>query len=133
MSVREHDEQITTELQQLRKLSEKVKVSREVANFLQKCENSGDMNWEDAVLHEHIKIFENHHGNEVIEINPDAQCMLQYSPFELARILVLGYEIEQSPEELIYEYYQASTWVQEKDAVLFVLETLDIKIKGVND
>ncbi|MEK5334412.1 hypothetical protein [Lysinibacillus sp. FSL W8-0992] len=124
----------------------KVKVSREVANFFEKCKNSGDINWEDAVLHEHIKIFESHHTKEAVEINPDALCMLQYSPFELARILVLGYEIEQTPEEKILATYQRQqTQCDINDicdkrartayanAIVYTLDTLGIKIKGINE
>ncbi|MCS5499829.1 hypothetical protein NY607_01760 [Lysinibacillus sp. A4] len=128
-------------------MAEKVKVSREVANFFEKCKNSGDVNWEDAVLHEHIKIFESHHKKEAVVINPDALCMLQYSPFELARILVLDYEIEETPEEKIAANYLDKKRKCEESpepfdveweigfmaGIRYVLDNLNIKIKGINE
>lgn len=117
---------------------EKVKVSRKVANFLEKCKNSGDINWEDAVLHEHIKIFESQHKQEAVEINPNALCMLQYSPFELARILVLGHEIEETPKEKALAYYNSFDYTPlgeatEKMVIRKFLKLAEIKFEGINE
>lgn len=51
----------------------------------------------------------------------------------LIKALYVGYEIGKTPEERIFEYYQDAQWVQMKDAIIFVLETLDVQIKGVNE
>ncbi|MEK5070822.1 hypothetical protein [Sporosarcina sp. FSL K6-1508] len=136
MSVREHDEQITTELQQLRKSIEKVKVSREVADFVKAYENNvaSCNGWEDDFIYQHsqswIEGFE--------KSKEESLCMKNISPFELSCILVKGYEVEQTPEENLLDYYNAPEanvirYEEKTRIVEITLEILGIKIKGVNE
>jgi hypothetical protein len=53
----------------------------------------------------------------------------------LIRALYIGYEVEQTPEDKVREYYEAhnNTHTYTRKAIAHVLNLLDIKIKGVND
>lgn len=137
MSVREHDEQIITELQQLRKSSEKVKVSREVADFIEGYEEhvNGSANWKDNLIAEHSRSWLNCFEG----LKDEAECMRGITPFELAVILINGYEVEQTPEEKLSEFYRGrvnSPNDYEREyayGIEFTLRSLGIKIKGVNE
>ena len=122
-------------------MAEKAKVSREVAEFLKSCENSGVMYWEDDLLVEHTASFVGNH----VAIKDEARCLCKYSPIELAKILINGYEIEQTPEEKLVERFQYCEqrwgWHQDDEtemratanAIKETLNTLGIKIKGINE
>lgn len=77
---------------------EKIKVSKEVAAFLERAKSNGEFYWEDALL-EQIAILKNA-PIETSEIKDEAKCMLQYSTFEVAQMLVNGWEVEKTFNEL---------------------------------
>lgn len=114
---------------------EKVKVSKEVAEAIEwyekECEKNGVMRWEDELIYCH-----SHVNDEWL--NERVKPLAKLSSFELASILVLGYEIELTPEEMILKEYNCRFDALDKnerwfcDGVLFVLKTLNIEIKGVN-
>jgi len=95
-------------------MAEKVKVSREVAELATKFEHR----------HSSLGVME-----EII-------CADGYDESQKTQAInafLNGYEVEKTPEERIFDYYQVAQWVQMKDAIIFVLEALDIKIKGINE
>ena len=118
-------------------MSEKVKVSREVANFIESCKSNGTFYWEDELLYGHASFM---NGSDVA-VREDAKCLNKYSTFELAQILVLGYEVEETPEEKIKEKYELFTDTTSFNkgfvdgyslGVKNVLKILGIEIKGIN-
>ena len=124
-------------------MGEKVKVSREVANFIERYETNVDRTpgWKDHLIFEHSRAWV---GN-FDDVTEDALCMSEISPLELAEILVVGYEIEETPEDRILETYNSCirpniNFPPQKNHVQgfasgieFVLKELGIKIKGIND
>lgn len=135
MSVREHDEQITTELQTLRKSIEKVKVSREVAEAIEYLLNHEDYGYtKEKLLVAHAGM-EKYPKRNWAGDNPlnDIDLLV------LAAILVNGYDIEQTPEEKLAEFYRGrvnSSNDYEREyahGIEFAVRSLGIKIKGVNE
>ncbi|MGF9741957.1 hypothetical protein ABEX06_00510 [Bacillus safensis] len=67
-------------------------------------------------------------------------CLNDMDIATLAAALINGYEIVKSPEEELHEYYvealhtarDETTGHDIQDAIRYTLETLDIKIEGVN-
>ena len=124
---------------------EKVKVSKEVAEFMESFKTLGDVNWENALLEQHTEVIRDTDAT----IKEGAKCMLQYSTFEVAQMLVNGYEVEKSPEEqlsAIYNDEKAKLYVMQimhdpakyanhksfMRGVETTLEALGIKIEGIN-
>lgn len=118
-------------------MSEKVKVSREVADFVQAYENNvaSCNGWENDFIYQHSKSWNDGFEN----LKAEALCMKNISPFELSRILVKGYEVEQTSEEKLAEFYRGrvnSSNDYEREyahGIEFALRSLGIKIKGVNE
>lgn len=104
-------------------MSEKQKVSREVEQALNHVKERFS---NDIIIDSHVRMPNGWNTES------NAYALNGLDLDTLIRALYIGYEVELTPEERILEYYQATQWVQEKDAITFVLETLNIKIKGVN-
>lgn len=119
-------------------MNEKVKVSREVADYIDET-----LEWARKNI---AKRFE---GNER-EIKSYAFEGIGniggFTRFEIAEILINGYEIEETPEEkLLATYQRQRAWQETNDpfdrrahtaygnAIVYTLDTLGIKIKGIND
>ena len=108
-------------------------VSREVADFLAQSDN-GVANWEDDLLSQHAQAY----GNGFENIKDEAKCMSEYSPLELARLLINGYEVELTPEEYVLDMYLNCKHSHDDDddtyarGILWTLDTLGIQIKGIN-
>lgn len=114
---------------------DKVKVSSEMAKAIEGAldEYSSDPN----------QVLENHRYDWISECVP----LNSLNHLELAEILLKGYEVEQTPEEKIQQYVKDAQntleeyaaldvrkWSEGKiQGVIFALDTLGIKIKGVND
>lgn len=86
-------------------MTEKVKVSREVAEAIEKALNyfllaDGGEDPEEALIVQHA--FELH--GEVKQ-KMLADVLFELGTFELAEILVNGYEVELTPEEKVLEYF----------------------------
>lgn len=124
-------------------MAEKVKVSREVAEFIKSYEeNVASCNgWEDHLLMEHSREF----FGSFEGAKDEALCMKDIPPIELAKILINGYEIKQTPEEkLLATYERQRAWQETNDpfdrrahtaygnAIVYTLDTLGIKIEGIN-
>lgn len=89
-------------------------------------------------------VLANHDYDWIEECTP----LNELNHHQLAIILINGYEVEQTPEDKIKEYYKYITDELEvatmdgenwnvlrntKDTIKFVLDTLNIKIDGIND
>ena len=120
---------------------EKVKVSKEVAEFMESFKTLGDVNWENALLEQHTEVIRDTDAT----IKEGAKCMLQYSTFEVAQMLVNGWEVEKSPEDKILETFQRQytqcdaddicdkrSRVAYANGIVYTLDTLGIKIEGIN-
>lgn len=119
-------------------MTEKVKVSREVAEAIEKALNyfllaDGGEDPEEALIVQHaIELY-----GEVKQ-KMLADVLFELGTFELAEILVNGYEVEQTPEEKVEEYYKKllnSDDTQCKNMALAVSHSLSLlkkRIKGVN-
>ena len=111
-------------------MSGKVKVSRDVANFIESCKSNGTFYWEDELLYGHASFM---NGSDVA-VREDAKCLNKYSTFELAQILVLGYEVEETPEEKLLNFYNRKLGENDCmcDGIYETLQCLGIQIKGIN-
>jgi hypothetical protein len=115
-------------------MTEKVKVSREVAEAIEYLLN-----------HEHYgytkeKLLLTHAEMERFPKRTwaDNSALNNVELLDLAAMIVNGYEVEQTPEEIIKEKYEELFDYEPidracKDSFRFILDTLGIKIKGVND
>ena len=115
---------------------EKVKLPRDVAEVIERYRGLGCTN--EGFVHDHIKSGIYHVQDAALSgFNLDT----------LIRALYIGYEVETTPEEKVYEWFKAMqlnknsavTHVAKSNydimmtAGLQILECLGIKIKGVND
>lgn len=105
-------------------MAEKVKVSREVAEAIEELyvEYGGK-------IPDRIEVI----TYDIIRVIEMRKVFRSMRLQDVIKAISEGYEIIKIPEERILEYYQAAQWEQEKNAIKFVLETLDITIKGVNE
>ncbi len=122
-------------------MSEKVKVGKEVAEAIkwyeENAEKSGIIYWEDELLYNHAL-----NNNGEIDVREEIKPLLKYSAFELAEILVKGYEIYQTPEEQLStqynEIFKRNPRLSENyekgimDGIELALDTLGIEIDGIN-
>lgn len=100
-------------------MAEKVKVSREVAELATKFDHR----------HSSIGVIE-----EIISADgyDESQKTLAINAF------LNGYEVEKTPEEILVQVYQESLRIGaghrvHANAIKFTLDTLGIKIKGINE
>lgn len=128
-------------------MAEKVKVSREVAEFIKSYEDNvnGYPGWENHLILEHSRAyFESFEGAK-----EECLCMKNIDPLQLAEMLVNGYEIEQTPEEILLNLYN-QTWATYNritdnqnrhggnyenglaKGIELALDTLGIEIEGIN-
>lgn len=114
-------------------MTEKVKVSREVAKAIDAFKTMQKEKFNITNLDELFNIAIDWWVNEEFHEFGDLQTVHDLKFIDFCNAFYYGYEVEKSPEERIFEYYQAAQWEQEKDAIKFVLETLNITIKGVNE
>lgn len=110
-------------------MTEKVKVSREVAEAIEFLKKEFDYNFE---------AFMKVSLNDGWHINKNCTALNKISVEDLAKILINGYEVEQTPEEKVEEYYKKllnSDDTQCKNMALAVSHSLSLlkkRIKGVN-
>lgn len=114
---------------------EKIKVSREVADFIEDYENSlvSLEGWEDGLIIEHSRVWaESFEGAK-----EEAMCMKDVTPLQLSKILIYGYEVEQTPEERLANAYSIKGISDYnrgfRTAIKYTLDTLGLKIEGIND
>lgn len=111
----------------------RIMVSREVADFLD-LNDDGTGYWKDVLLEQHTLAYSK--GFE--EVKDEAMCMVNYTPMEVAELLIKGYETELTPEETLKKmYFNCRLSHDEDDAtfargILWALDTLGIQIKEVN-
>lgn len=113
---------------------EKVKVSREVADAveyeiqrLKDCTTLSTKAIKNLILHDSIN--HSHRGG--------AKALNGIPTFDLAEILINGYEVEKTPEEKLLQEYLTGLLVGSghrtyANAIKFTLDTLGIEIKGIN-
>lgn len=127
-------------------MDEKVKISRELTEALEFLQNNGE-SASDIIL-EFADRESARHEVYVDERFNNAYKLI-FKHFEviadLAAALINGYEIEETPEEKVANIYwkkrelcnttKAIKWEHDAYAngIMFTLETLGIKIKGLND
>lgn len=127
-------------------MAEKVKVSREVAEALVFLQNNGEST-SDIILE--FADRESARHELYVDENFNKAYKLIFNYFEviadLASALIKGYETEETPEEKVTNMYwkkrelcntsKAIKWEHDAYAngIMFTLETLGIKIKGLND
>lgn len=127
-------------------MSEKVKVSREVADALEKLINNALV-----IFHGEQKTIENAITELIIRnslgstYHGECSVLNNLSTYEFSKILIVGYEVEQTPEEKLLSWYQEQNniWgfhldgeVEARVTVQAIEKTLDIlgiKIKGINE
>lgn len=113
-------------------MTEKLKVSREVADAIEYIKTLNSIN----------EILINHAIADDAWIRK-AEAVNNLSIGELATVLIVGYEVEMTPHEIINSRYNTSQqdWVNNKhfhskgfaEGIEFTLNTLGITIEGVND
>lgn len=124
-------------------MSEKVKVGKEVADCIDWFRTENGVEWENNVL---LSLAQSELDGHTF---PKIEPLLQYSTFEVAQMLINGYEVEKSPEEqlsAIYNDEKAKLYVTQimQDPAKYAnhksfmrgvettLEVLGIKIEGIN-
>ena len=118
-------------------MTEKLKVSREVADAIEAARKSMS---DEALL--------TYHAEEIVTsesfwVAKEIAALNQLSPYQLATALLVGYEVEMTSHEAIATEYIASQqdWVNDNclhskgfvEGIEFTLNTLGITVKGVND
>ncbi|KYG89018.1 hypothetical protein A0U40_13405 [[Bacillus] sp. KCTC 13219] len=116
-------------------MNEKVKVSREVAEALRTVLPNGNIG---ACIEMHVKGWE---YKPKLPLN-------KLTTEEFARCCLIGYEIEETPEEKLLKEFELATersetptndlyvngyWNGIRESILATLDILGIKIKGIND
>lgn len=110
-------------------MTEKVKVSKEVAEAIEFLKKEFDYNFE---------AFMKVSLNDGWHINKNCTPLNKISVEDLAKILINGYEVELTPEEKIKKLfygYAGENEFHESDAqkaILELLEILEKKVEGVN-
>lgn len=113
-------------------MAEKVKVSREVAEALDKLlqQNTKNdvMKFYFAVLDVNIERL----------VAPESFALRSLEPMQLATMLLNGYEIEETPEERFIDWYKGFCPAIPGDAICMnviheMIDILGIKIKGFNE
>ncbi|GAB7057398.1 hypothetical protein JCM16163A_41470 [Paenibacillus sp. YK5] len=125
-------------------MSEKVKLPRKVAEALERTK-SKHYTWNN---HDLCYIVLNPSGFSQYKQDADIYLLNKWShtnELKFAITLLNGYEVEQTPEEKVREYYelnkpdeymnqnQFNIQAAVREGVLNTLNLLNIKIKGVND
>ena len=123
-----------TKERRLEKMAEKVKVSRETANALETALDRGS---KETLLIYHCSGFTDEGKLQEGSVWTQQEYIgLNFlSPEELAIALYVGYEIEETPEEKFLRVYRMDlerNRLDFADGMKYALETLGIKIKGVN-
>ena len=106
---------------------DKIKVSKEVAIAL-----------EVALKVTSKRNFFEEHSNKMQWTLEDYLPLNKISNWDMAQILINGYEVEETPEDRMldfYNYYNGDSDYEKgfRDAVEYTLEQLRHKIKGIND
>ncbi|SCY99219.1 MULTISPECIES: hypothetical protein [unclassified Lysinibacillus] len=107
-------------------MAEKVKISREVAEALQTVLPNGNIS---GCIEKHVRGWD---YEPKLPLN-------KLSTEEFARCCLIGYEIEETPEEQLASVYQRNkgslilTNEGLAEGIKFTLEMLNIKIKGINE
>lgn len=111
---------------------EKVKVSREVATFIEDYEKSYMYEgWDNKMLSEHA--YQHCSGSYLDE------SLKHISPLQLSKILIYGYEVEKTPEEKLFDNYNNHRRSAIKspysrgvsDGIVMALVRLGIEVKGI--
>jgi hypothetical protein len=123
-------------------MSEKVKLTQQQADALEKMFELG-INTKSRIIELHVKLPDGwkDHCTPLNDMDLD----------DLITAIYIGYEVEQTPEDKVrktFEYaleqiekhdfghgdnQNAEHWKSLKSGIIFTLESLNIKIKGVND
>lgn len=105
---------------------EKVTLTKEQAEAIEFALNTKRLAYfqsPEALLQSHIR--SRHFLDEMYPLR-------EIDSVTLAKALFVGYEVPQTPEEKLLDYYEACE-IKAKAIVQHTLECLDITVKGIND
>ncbi|KGR74869.1 hypothetical protein [Ureibacillus sinduriensis] len=105
----------------------KVTVTKEVAKAFEYLKEIRNYTSDNDLLSEHAEAITTKDWYD------NLQPLNKVDLMTFAKMLINGYEVEATAEESILKYFNTTSWKQERDAVVFVLNTLKVKIPGVND
>lgn len=120
---------------------EKIKVSRAVANFIESYEKSYMyVGWDNKMLSEHA--YQYCSGSYLDE------SLKGVTPLQLSKILIYGYEVEETPEEhlsRLYLFPPKYLWVDNthrsvetrikiayRDGIEIALKLMEVEVKGIH-
>ncbi|AMW99331.1 hypothetical protein [Rummeliibacillus stabekisii] len=90
---------------------EKIKISQQVASAIKAYFNNSNTETERAakisLLDAHANRLNNPNVSRWAEVNEDCAALDQLNLYELSEILVRGYEVIKTPEEIVMEIYNA--------------------------
>lgn len=114
---------------------EKLKVSQEIYDALKEVQTHY---YNDSI----IKLHVNTKSDEYPEWSGTWTCLNELSVMEMAQALTLGFETDLTPEQKLYKKYQVADtnisqtnslyWSGVIDGIRITLETLNIKVDGIN-
>ena len=113
------------------KMNQKVKVSKEIAELISS----------EVIAYGGSEVFLQIHAKVDTPWKGYQKPLNKITVWEMANILINGYEVEETPEEIVKRKYllSKSNFVNsEWDAgfvsgINYLLEKMDIKIKGINE
>lgn len=113
-------------------MAEKVRVSREVAKAI---DYVIEVHGAELALDFHARVLI---GDMVPWQGEEWKALNSLSLVDFAKVMFVGYEIEQTPEEILLCEYAEGLRIgaghrTHANAIKFTLDTLNIKIKGINE
>lgn len=125
-------------------MTEKIKVSQGIANVIDRYITQNIKNYElslESAMEDLIVWHPNIDWEDYLD--GEFKELKNITTYDLMRVLVLGYEVEKTPEDKVREIYStynvsddispAYSSCDIADVIIDVLDGLDIKIEGVNN
>ena len=125
-------------------MTEKIKVSQGIANAIDRYVTRNIKNYElslESAMEDLIVCHPNIDWEDYLD--GEFKELENITTYDLMRVLVLGYEVEKTPEDKVREIYStynvsddispAYSSCDIADVIIDVLDGLDIKIEGVNN
>lgn len=125
-------------------MTEKIKVSQGIANAIDRYTTRNIKNYElslESAMEDLIVCHPNIDWEDYLD--GEFKELENITTYDLMRVLVLGYEVEKTPEYKVREIYSAYNVSDDispaysscdiADVIIEVLDELDIKIEGVNN
>lgn len=125
-------------------MAEKIKVSKGIANVIDRYITRNIKNYElslESAMEDLIVCHPNIDWEDYLD--GEFKELENITTYDLMQVLVLGYEVEKTPEDKVREIYStynvsddispAYSSCDIADVIIDVLDGLDIKIEGVNN